>query len=84
MSEIAPVIQPEEPIWSTVRNNETPEAGLTITVFGQFRDGHYDSETGQIAEFGNWPLPEVEAEIEEKAKRRIRLRNQAPPPGPKP
>jgi hypothetical protein len=72
----APAASPlEEPIWSTVRNPESVAEGLTVTLYGQFKDGHFDSETGQIAEFGAWPLPEVEVEVEEKLKRKIRLRN---------
>jgi len=74
----------EEPCWSLVRNNETVEEGLTVTMYAAFADGRRDSETGQIAQFGNWPLPEFEQEVEDSLKRRIRLRNQSPPPGPKP
>ena len=65
----------EDPIWSSVRNPETPEEGLTLTVFGHFKSGARDWEKGLIAEFGAWPLPEDEAGVEETLKRKIRLRH---------
>ncbi len=83
MNETAPASQPEEPAWSSCRN-ETIEAGQTLTVTAIFAGGRRDWEVGTLAEYGAFAPPEDEAALEAKLQRTIRLRNQSLPPRPKP
>jgi hypothetical protein len=84
MNELAPAVsQPEEPIWSTCRE-ESPSIGQTLTVFATYKDSRRDWETEFLAPDGAWVASEDEAALEEKLQRIIRLRNQSPPPDPKP
>jgi hypothetical protein len=82
MNETSPASQPEEPQWSSCRN-ETIEEGQTLTVTGFFSGGRRDSEKSILAEYGAFVPSEDEDAVESKLKRIIRLRNQSPPSGPK-
>ncbi len=55
--------------------NESPEAGQTLSVRAHFPDGSHDSETAVLGPYGDWIASEIVYEAEQRCIRVLNLRH---------